>query len=709
MLTDDLKRKIQDAYSHWLESKSFKPRYGQRLMIADVAKTLARSSCDADGHREGDAAVCVMEAGTGTGKTIAYALAAIPIAKALDKKLVISTATIALQEQIIYKDLPDVLRHSGLSFSFSLAKGRGRYLCLTKLDGVLQESEASNQAMALYPDELTAVDQQELKVYENMTSALTAGDWDGDRDSWSEEIDGQIWSRVTTDHAQCTGRRCANISQCCFYKARESIVNDDVIVTNHDLVLSDLALGGGAILPDPEDTIYIFDEGHHLPDKAINHFAQFSRVHSTERWLDQVSKVLAKAAPVLGSADGIHYYMQQLPAIVDQLKQKVAALFNYLENVVGMESDERGSAPCHRYERGIIPNELLQQANELSELYNNLRDLLGTCCKILEDSMEESGGAISRSIAEEWFPALSMMRDRSESNYALWSDYSRADKAEDPPRGRWVAVVEGAGGHLDFEVYSSPIMGAKTLERFLWSRCFSAVVTSATLTALGRFDRFTMHSGVPASTHFNTVPSPFDYHEAGELVIPVMTCDPSDPNAHTDELIDLLPTLLARDGGSLVLFASKRQMENVYEGLDSQWQQRILMQGDFPKHEILRLHKAAIDNDDGSVIFGLASFAEGVDLPGAYCTHVIIAKIPFAVPDQPIESALAEWVESRGGNPFMDITVPDAAVKLVQASGRLLRSETDKGRVTLLDRRIVSRRYGQAMLESLPPFRRVVF
>ena len=249
-------------------------------------------------------------------------------------------------------------------------------------------------------------------------------------------------------------------------------------------------------------------------------------------------------------------------------------------------------------------------------------------------------------------------------------------------------------------------MAANTLNHYLWSRCFGAVVTSATLTALGSFDRFMMLAGTTADKQYAVVPSPFDFTKAGELVVPAMSCDPSDAKAHTQALIDLLPEILSSSEGSLVLFASRRQMEEVFTGLVSQWQQRIIMQGSYPKHEIMRLHRQAIDAGQGSVIFGLASFAEGVDLPGAYCTHVVIAKIPFAVPDQPVESALAEWVESRGGNPFMEITVPDAAIKLVQASGRLLRTETDKGRVTLLDRRVVSRRYGKAMLDSLPPFRR---
>jgi ATP-dependent DNA helicase DinG len=147
-------------------------------------------------------------------------------------------------------------------------------------------------------------------------------------------------------------------------------------------------------------------------------------------------------------------------------------------------------------------------------------------------------------------------------------------------------------------------------------------------------------------------------------------------------------------------------MLEVFQGIDGAFRELILMQGDYSKQEIMRRHREAIDAGRGSVIFGLASFAEGVDLPGNYCSHVVIAKIPFAVPDSPLEAALAEWVEAQGRNAFMEISVPDAALRLVQASGRLLRTEQDTGRVTLMDRRILTRRYGRAILDSLPPFRR---
>jgi ATP-dependent DNA helicase DinG len=704
MLTDELKQTIQQAYSKLLESKGLTARYGQRLMIAEVARTLTSGEDDAP-----DSSVCVVEAGTGTGKTIAYAVSAIPIAQALEKTLVISTATVALQEQIVHKDLPDILRHSGLSFSFALAKGRGRYLCLSKLDGVLQDSAASNEAVGLYPDELQSqVDTQTLGVYENMLTALAAGQWDGDRDAWSDELDNQQWSRVTTDHAQCTGRRCANISQCCFYKGRDQLGKVDVVVTNHDLVLSDLALGGGAILPEPEDCIYIFDEGHHLPDKAINHFARSCRLHATERWVDQGLKAITKAAPKLGEGAGIGQYLQPLPMVMEQIKQYLGMLFNTIEGIVELEPDRWGGIPNHRFKQGVVPESIRLQALELAAQFQKMENYLGRSCALLEEAMEEADHPINKTDAEAWYPALAMLKARAETNYTLWRDYSQATAAEEPPRGRWVDVIEGAGGNMDFEVASSPILAANTLSHYLWSRCYAAVVTSATLTALGQFDRFAMRAGPPADTRYAVVPSPFNYAESGELHVPAMDCDPSEVEAHTDALIVMLPRLLKEDKGSLVLFASKKQMEAVYEGLSLDWQQRVVMQGSYPKHEMLRMHKEAVDDGGQSVLFGLASFSEGVDLPGDYCTHVVIAKIPFAVPDQPVEAALAEWIESRGGNPFMDITVPDAALRLVQASGRLLRTESDRGRVTLLDRRIVSRRYGQAMLASLPPFKQFV-
>jgi ATP-dependent DNA helicase DinG len=260
LLDDALKDRIREAYGAIIDSKGLTPRWGQRQMIAEIANALGRIP------RPGEAppaepAVCVIEAGTGTGKTIAYAVAAIPLAQALGKRLVVATATIALQEQFVNKDLPDIAQASGLEFTYVLAKGRRRYVCLSKLDRVLAGGQGESAALPLYPDELSApVSADAMPVYNGMIDALGRGQWDGDRDNWPETIADDTWFGVTTDHSQCSGRRCPNIGQCSFYRARDELQTADIIVTNHDLALSDLALGGGAILSAPEDSIYIFDE-----------------------------------------------------------------------------------------------------------------------------------------------------------------------------------------------------------------------------------------------------------------------------------------------------------------------------------------------------------------------------------------------------------------------------------------------------------------
>ena len=158
-----------------------------------------------------------------------------------------------------------------------------------------------------------------------------------------------------------------------------------------------------------------------------------------------------------------------------------------------------------------------------------------------------------------------------------------------------------------------------------------------------------------------------------------------------------------------MLFSSRRQMQDVLMGLPDEWRDLVLCQDDYQKSQLLKYHRKLVDEGKGSIIFGLSSFAEGVDLPGTYCTHVLIAKIPFAVPNDPIEQTLSEWIEKQGKNAFMTLAVPDAAFRLVQASGRLLRSETDSGRITLFDERIVNKRYGKPILESLPPYNREIF
>jgi len=675
-------------------------------MIAEIANALARIPTEEDPSPQGSP-VCVIEAGTGTGKTIAYAVAAIPMAQALGKRLVVATATVALQEQFVDKDLPDIRTHSGLAFDFVLAKGRRRYVCLSKLDRLLAEGQGDAQLLPLYPDEVAsaAASEDALPVYNAMIDALGRGQWDGDRDSWPNAIDDGVWMTATTDHSGCSGRRCPNISQCSFYRARDALQTADIIVTNHDLVLSDLALGGGAILSPPEDSIYIFDEGHHLPDKALSHFAGFCRLHTAVQWLEDSSKLLAQAAPLTTGLPGLQRPLESLPDAIEQsadglrvAEQLVAGLFEE------HEFDDRRDDQVLRFEHGIVPEELQQLAVSLAASLQRVVDALSRMESQLSDALDEEFADLDRDEVETWHLNLGAMLSRAESTQTLWQAYAAGGEAEQPPQARWITLLN-SGGQFGFDLRCSPILAGDILEETLWSKAAGVVVTSATLAALNSFERFILHAGSPRDGTYKQVASPFDYASA-VFTVPDMDCDPSDPAAHTEALITMLPELLDPAEGSLVLFSSRRQMLDVYEGVRTTMGDRLLMQGDYSKQEILRRHRQAIDEGVGSAIFGLASFAEGVDLPGDYCRHVVIAKIPFAVPDSPLEAALAEWVEAQGRNAFMEISVPDAALRVVQAAGRLLRTETDTGRVTLLDRRVLTRRYGRAILDSLPPFER---
>ncbi|MDF1692431.1 MAG: ATP-dependent DNA helicase DinG [Zhongshania sp.] len=706
MLTDELKKTIQDAYRQFLDVKQLKARYGQRLMIAHIARTLGGIKRNQEQQRGGGDHLCVVEAGTGTGKTLAYAVAAVPIAKACDKTLVISTATVALQEQIIYRDLPDVLTNSGLQFSISLSKGRRRYICLSKLDQLLSGGDA--KVLPLYIDEhMAAPDAESLSLYTDFAQQMATGQWAGDRDDWKTVIADDKWARVTTDHAQCTGRRCSHVKQCSFFKARESLAQADVIVANHDLVLADLALGGGAILPPPEECIYIFDEAHHLPDKVINHFSANFRLAATERWMEQIERALSAmvALPIMDNS--IRGELESLLSLLIAVRRGLIPLRPVLEELLE-GAQERQGVKSLRFADGIVPPVLVEHAKSLLAGFSEVIKQAEKIIDSLQDGMDTNELSGNREANEQWLTTVSMARFRAESAAALWRSFASDATKEKPPNARWLALVETGQGLFDVELNASPILAANALKSALWSRCFGAVLTSATLTALGSFDRFSMRAGLDTDASFEVVPSPFRHAEAAELYIPAMDCDAGNAEAHTAALIDMLPTLLDADAGSLVLFSSRKQLRAVREGLSAEWQARILAQDDLPKHEILTRHRTCLDDGAGSVIFGLASFAEGVDLPGKYCTHVVIAKIPFAVPEDPVEEALAEWISRNKGNPFMDITVPDAAVRLIQASGRLLRNEADTGRITILDRRIVSRHYGRKMLASMPPYQQII-
>ena len=264
MLEQSTKETIQQGYRQFLKSRDLKPRLGQKQMIAAIANSL--------GHSDADKRLGVIEAGTGTGKTVGYLLSALPIARAKEKTVVVATGTIALQEQLILKDIPDLLEACGWDHQVALVKGRGRYVCNMRLEQCLDAIKSKEAGLFLFEDEMPFnPNAQSEALYQELSESLESNSWDGDRDAWDTRIPDADWQTLTVDHRQCTGRRCQFVDQCPFFKARAELEEADCIVANHDLVMADLALGGGAILPPPEDCIYIFDEGHRLGEIGRAH------------------------------------------------------------------------------------------------------------------------------------------------------------------------------------------------------------------------------------------------------------------------------------------------------------------------------------------------------------------------------------------------------------------------------------------------------
>ncbi len=696
MLSSETKERIQSLYRECIKALDLKPRLGQRVMIAEIAKSLAAVHEDDKGQRDNDAGIAVVEAGTGTGKTLAYLLAALPIAIEKEKKLLVSTATVALQEQILDKDLPNLQKTISMPFKFALAKGRGRYLCLLKLDKSLQQLSGLLSTVDLFEQ---TPEEQDRELYEKLLQQYGSGQWDGDRDRLHEEMADKQWSHLTATHRECSNRRCPHFNNCAFYKARSAMEDADVIVANHDLVLADISLGGGAVLPAPEKTIYVFDEGHHLADKALNHFRLEVGVRGQRQWLQQLEKGIEQFVADAGIPVSMMHALTEAPQNIREILQSLALVWPLLQDMLGEQ--ER-----LRFEQGLMPENLRQLLINIKEPLQPLLLCLEKLNDLLQKSLDpKEDGEFRRDVAENWQTPMGVMLARAEQLSETIGLLCAQEAEGDLPVARWLAKIPFGDG-WDIRLSASPIAVAGQLRRDLWWRCYGAVVTSATLTALNSFNKLSWESGLPDWANYQRVTSPFNYPELGEIQPVALGSDPKSPQFQVD-VEDWLREQVDLSRGTLVLFSSRAQLEATRDTFLQNWYDQLLCQGFLPKAEIVRRHKERIDNGDGSIIFGLASFAEGIDLPGEYVTHVVIVKIPFAVPDDPIQAAISEWLESRGRNPFMELTLPAASIRLVQACGRLIRTESDRGRISILDKRLLSQRYGKLLLDSLPPFRRI--
>jgi ATP-dependent DNA helicase DinG len=712
MLPDDIARLALEAFDHAVDaSGAFRDRPGQRLMAEKVAQTFSVATLgrvEEDGD-EPVRAIAVIQAGTGVGKSLAYCAPAIAVALARNTRVMISTATVALQEQLVNKDLPALAALLPQEFRFGLAKGRGRYVCKLKLSrhaGTADEADDDD----LFADELAAaaplhVMEARATFYASLVRDLSSGAWDGDRDNLAQPPESELWSPVAAEASSCTGKHCPVFNQCTYYEKRKELVGAQVIVVNHDLLMSSL---GSRMLPELDNCLLVLDEGHHLPAVALDHFAASMDLSRTT-WLETLANRARRIGGLMTVSESA-----DLPRLAAQLRQGMVDLSRLLMDLHGQAFKEARAArgPVRfRLPRGALPEALDEPLRLLNVLAESFLAVLNTIAKALRSAMRDQPDEARRlSILYAQLGMLSPRLEKVQATTELLLKAAENDQ-DSVPVAKWFTFETSEGG-LDnglviIKAHASPSLPGSTLRQNFWSRGRAAVVTAATLTSCGEFDFYLRESGLhndPAASSLE-VASPFDYASQGRFVTVETHADPKHAEAFTAEMVQaLLGDVALVEHGALCLFTSRQQMSQAVARLAGVLRDTVLVQGELPRTLLLRRHRERVEAGGASVIFGMQSFGEGLDLPGQLCETVFIAKLPFAPPDDPVGEARAEWLRSVGRDPFSELVVPATAIRLAQWAGRAIRTETDRAFVYCYDRRLVNTAYGRRLLQGLPPF-----
>ena len=682
MLSDSLKKEIRVNYELITQAlPQFKARKAQNYLVAEIAKVLA-------GNYDKSRRILVAEAGTGIGKSLAYILAGLPVALRLSKKLIISTATVTLQEQLISKELPFFLAQSDYKFTFTLAKGRQRYCCEHKLLNLHQENQSDQQQTFLYTEKPQVGD---TALLTKLKDAYLNSQWDGDQDSWPTPIPRRVWQQIVSDKHSCK-KALSNHRQCPFHRARDNINKADVIVVNHALLLADLELGGGIILPEPDACFYVLDEAHHLPKISRDFSSANANIKTSQEWLKKIKQVSTHVNRVVHRQTTITPGLNMLES-ANEMVNDLKNIELYLRN----NPLNYNKSNQYRFPMGELPQEMV---NSLISLKEESKKCLNAVNKLLNITSEELKDAnIKLRDAEPILIETGFYIQRLENLYSLSTMLLKDRSSSQAPIATWVNDDNDG-----FTLSASPLEVGGLLEYMLWSQAAGVILCSATLTSLNSFDYFMRQAGLKLNdgTQYLRLKSPFDYPSI-KLNVANMQYEPT-VSGFDNELVEKISLLIEEKEGNLVLFASYWQMNLVADKLRRKFTGKLLVQGETSRSKMISTHKKACDKGLTSILFGTGSLAEGLDLPGHYLTNLIITKLPFAVPDSPVEEAHAEWITSKGGNPFMQITIPEASKKLIQSCGRLVRKETDTGKITILDKRVVTKRYGKSLLNALPPF-----
>ncbi len=580
----------------------------------------------------------VVEAGTGTGKTFAYLVPAL----LSGKKVIISTGSKNLQEQLYHRDLPLMVNALGFYGQVALLKGRSNYLCLDRLSRQMVESHTNESDPTL----LT----QLVKV-RTWSSETKTGDL-GDCDDLPE--DSMIIPTITSTNDNCLGKECPSYTDCFVLKARKRAMDSDIVVVNHHLFLADLAIketGFGELIPEAD--VFIFDEAHQLPDIASEYFGQSvssRQIHDLAKDIEIAYRTEAKD-------------MRQLQKVGDKLMQSAMDM-----RIVLGEPGFRGNWR-EALQSGSIKRELLRLTDSLELAIDVLKIALGRS-QLLDTAFERANlikGHIDR------------VCDVDITGYSYWYDTS--------PR--------------HFALHITPLSVADKFHEQIEIKQGAWIFTSATLAVSGDFKHFTERLGLKPTKQFS-LPSPFDYQKQARLCVPRYLPEPNS-NGLADKLVRMLaPVIEENDGRCFFLCTSHSMMRELGEKFREVLELPVLMQGEMSKQKTL----AEFMELGNALLVATGAFWEGIDVRGDALSCVIIDKLPFTAPDDPLLKARIEDCRLRGGEPFAEVQIPDAVITLKQGVGRLIRDQKDHGALIICDNRLVTRDYGGIFLGSLPPIPR---
>ena len=684
MLTPKLKQQIRSSFDGAKNQLSnYSNRSSQNKMIAEISKTLMGE------YPDSNRIICV-EAPTGTGKTLAYLVSCLPIAKALKKKLIIASANVALQEQILNKDIVEATKYSSVDFEFALAKGRSRYVCIRNLINLTEDNSNSTELFEnalLWDEKPTKTDLDSLS---EMAENYSSKSWTGEIDDLENPPENSLWQKIACNRFTCNSKNCEFYNDCSFFKARKKASNSDVIIANHDLVLADI-INGNNVLPDVEDCIFIFDEAHHLSQKALSHFSigassEFMRasIRQSQGSIEQIIKITKSKAS----------------------KSYIEKVDESIKDLIDLISDLEFKDDTFLFSINGIPKEITNLTKNLFTLFNSAYNDFCQYKEQWEEFVKVT--KVDQSISDNINNIVGQNNQNLSSILSLLSTFNQTQDPEKPPLSNWINQSRLANKKFNYQLNSAKIDVSASLHNMIWSKAAGVVLTSATLTALGSFSRLNQQIGLNSvENQYLRLPSPFD-HKSVEFIVGNIKSSPTNTFEHTQEVAQELIKRIDHKSASLVLFASNNQMQEVADLIEKSVDCELLIQGEYSKKNILERHIENRNNGKGSVIFGLDSFAEGVDLKGDYLNHVFISKLRFSVPTSPIEMTMQSYLESMNRNAFMEISLPDASLRLIQACGRLIRTETDKGTITIFDNRLISKFYGKLLLKSLPDFKIVI-